>query len=145
MVLIASIHAPTDFSGLPIHENGLARFIPPEWTLAFDEAGQGILFLDELTTSPPSVQAALLRIVLERKVGFGSLPHGVRVVAATNPTDVAVVGWKLSAPLSNRFVHIQWELSTDTYWRRWRRVLKRPLRQKLTQKCIMSAKGSGVP
>lgn len=115
VTLIASIHDPTDFSGLPVHENGQVRFIPPEWASAFDEAGQGILFLDELTTSPPSVQAALLRIVLERKVGFRSLPKGVRVVAAANPADVAVVGWELSAPLSNRFVHIQWELPTKTY------------------------------
>lgn len=115
MTLIASIHAPTDFSGLPVHENGAVRFAPPGWTFAFDEVQQGILFLDELTTAPPSVQAALLRVILERKVGFKSLPHGVRVVSAANPPDMAAGGWELSPPLRNRFVHLQWELAGRDY------------------------------
>ena len=33
------------------------------------EAAEGLLFLDELTTAPPAVQAAMLRVVLERVVG----------------------------------------------------------------------------
>jgi len=115
VTLIASIHDPTDFSGLPVHLNGQVRFAPPEWTFAFDETGQGILFLDELTTAPPSVQAALLRVVLERKVGFRPLPKGVRVVAAANPPDQILGGWELSPPLRNRFVHIRWELSGEIY------------------------------
>ncbi len=36
---------------------------------AAGEAGRGLLFLDELSTAPPAVQAALLRVVLERVVG----------------------------------------------------------------------------
>jgi hypothetical protein len=115
VTLIASIHDPTDFSGLPVHLNGQVRFAPPEWTFAFDETGQGILFLDELTTAPPSVQAALLRVILERKVGFRPLPKGVRVVAAANPPDQVVGGWELSPPLRNRFVHIRWALSGEIY------------------------------
>lgn len=115
VTLIASIHDPTDFSGLPVHQNGKVQFAPPEWVFAFEPSGQGILFLDELTTAPPSVQAALLRVVLERKVGFRDLPKGVRVVAAANPPDIVTGGWELSPPLRNRFVHIQWELSGEDY------------------------------
>lgn len=115
ITLIASIHDPTDFSGLPIHHDGKVHFAPPEWTFAFDETGQGILFLDELTTAPPSVQAALLRVILERKVGFRDLPKGVRVVAAANPPDIVSGGWELSPPLRNRFVHIRWELPGTSY------------------------------
>jgi hypothetical protein len=108
--LIASIHDPTDFSGLPIHEDGRVRFVPPEWALEFEASGEGILLLDELTTAPPSVQAALLRVVLERKVGTKSLPKGVRIAAAANPPDAVVGGWELSPPLANRFVHVKWQL-----------------------------------
>lgn len=115
VTLIASIHDPTDFSGLPIHQDGKVLFAPPEWTFAFDKFGQGILFLDELTTAPPTVQAALLRVILERKVGFRDLPKGVRVVAAANPPDIVTGGWELSPPLRNRFVHIRWELSGQDY------------------------------
>src|SRR5882762_4594382 len=41
-VLIASIHDPTDFSGLPIQDHDRVRYIPPEWALTFEEVGEGI-------------------------------------------------------------------------------------------------------
>lgn len=115
LTLIASIHDPTDFSGLPIAKGDMVHYAKPEWLNTFEETGQGILFLDELTTAPPSVQAALLRVVLERKVGFHKLPDGVRVVAAANPTDLMTGGWELSPPLRNRFLHIQWSLDAAVY------------------------------
>ncbi len=113
--MIASLHDPTDFNGLPMLVDGRMRFAPPDWVYLFEEHGQGILFLDELTTAPPTVQAALLRLVLERKVGAHSLPMGVRIVAAANPPDIAASGWELSAPLANRFVHLKWQLDGETY------------------------------
>jgi MoxR-like ATPase len=42
------------------------------------------------------VQAALLRVVLERTVGDLSLPADVAVVAAANPPEQAADGWDLS-------------------------------------------------
>lgn len=111
VTLIASIHDPTDFSGLPVFERGRMHFAAPDWSFAFEEQHGGVLFLDELTTAPPSVQAALLRVVLERKVGGKSLPAGVRIIAAANPPDEVAGGWELSPPLANRFVHLSWNLS----------------------------------
>ena len=113
--LIASIHDPTDFSGLPVFDEGTVRYAVPEWVRAFEPDGDGILFLDELSTAPPSVQAALLRVVFERKVGFHRLPDGVRIVAAANPPDLMVGGWELSPPLRNRFVHLQWDIPPELY------------------------------
>ncbi len=115
LTLIASIHDPTDFSGLPVHHEGRVRYAVPEWVEEFSNGGAGILFLDELTTAPPAVQSALLRVVLERKVGFYPLPSKVRIVAAANPPDLMTGGWDLSPPLRNRFVHLDWELTTDFY------------------------------
>ena len=115
LTLIASIHDPTDFSGLPIHHEGKVKFAIPEWVDQFGDDKDGLLFLDELTTAPPSAQAALLRVVLERKVGFHPLPKNVRIVAAANPPDMMTGGWELTPPLRNRFVHIQWELSPQAY------------------------------
>lgn len=110
-VVIASIREPTDFAGLPVVAEGGVRFAPPSWAVRLAEAGRGILFLDELTTAPPAVQAALLRVVLERTVGDLRLPDDVAVVAAANPPDEAAGGWDLSLPLANRFVHLQWKVS----------------------------------
>jgi len=115
--IIASLHDPTDFNGLPALHDGRVRFAPPDWVYQFEESGQGILFLDELTTAPPTVQAALLRLVLERKVGAHSLPAGVRVVAAANPPEMAANGWELAPPLANRFAHLTYSLDAGEWVR----------------------------
>src|SRR5689334_2438104 len=106
--VIASIREPSDFAGLPIVVGGEVRFAPPAWARRLAEAGRGLLFLDELSTAPPAVQAALLRVVLERAVGDLTLPEEVAVVAAANPPEQAADGWDLSAPLANRLCHLTW-------------------------------------
>ncbi|MFJ5216767.1 AAA family ATPase [Streptomyces sp. NPDC088354] len=110
--VIASVHEPSDFSGLPVVGDDPAAdgvpMAPPDWAVRLVRAGRGLLFLDELSTAPPAVQAALLRLVLERRIGALQLPPGVRIVAAANPRSSAADGWELSPPLANRFVHLQW-------------------------------------
>ncbi|KNZ70324.1 AAA domain (dynein-related subfamily) [Thermincola ferriacetica] len=114
-VVLASIREPADFSGLPvIRDNGVVME-PPAWARRLAEAGKGILFLDEISTAPPAVQAALLRVVLDRVVGDLPLPDGVSVVAAANPPEQAAGGWDLSAPLANRFCHLTWSLDTEAW------------------------------
>ncbi|MEV0223498.1 MoxR family ATPase [Streptomyces sp. NPDC050704] len=115
--VIASVHEPSDFSGLPVvgddpAEQGIPM-APPDWAVRLVRAGKGLLFLDELSTAPPAVQAALLRLVLERRIGALRLPPGVRIVAAANPRSSAADGWELSPPLANRFVHLQWTHDHD--------------------------------
>jgi hypothetical protein len=110
--VIASVHEPSDFSGLPVVGDDPAvqgvPMAPPDWAVRLVREGRGLLFLDELSTAPPAVQAALLRLVLERRVGALKLPPGVRIVAAANPRSSAADGWELSPPLANRFVHLRW-------------------------------------
>ncbi|SDK46347.1 AAA family ATPase [Nonomuraea jiangxiensis] len=115
--VIASVHEPSDFSGLPVIGDDPAvqgvPMAPPDWAVRLARTGRGLLFLDELSTAPPAVQAALLRLVLERRVGALRLPPGVRIVAAANPRSSAADGWELSPPLANRFVHLQWRHDHD--------------------------------
>ncbi|MFM9703334.1 AAA family ATPase [Streptomyces galilaeus] len=115
--VIASVHEPSDFSGLPVLGDDPAvhgvPMAPPDWAVRLVRAGRGLLFLDELSTAPPAVQAALLRLVLERRIGALQLPPGVRIVAAANPRSSAADGWELSPPLANRFVHLQWTHDHD--------------------------------
>ena len=115
--VIASVHEPTDFSGLPIIGDDPTvqgvPMAPPQWAVELVRAGRGLLFLDELSTATPAVQAALLRVVLERRVGALQLPPGVRIVAAANPRASAADGWELSPPLANRFVHLYWVHDRD--------------------------------
>ncbi|WP_432167892.1 AAA family ATPase [Streptomyces sp. bgisy031] len=115
--VIASVHEPSDFSGLPIVGDDPAvqgvPMAPPQWAVELVRAGRGLLFLDELSTATPAVQAALLRVVLERRVGALQLPPDVRIVAAANPRASAADGWELSPPLANRFVHLHWVHDRD--------------------------------
>ncbi|MBN0048450.1 AAA family ATPase [Streptomyces actuosus] len=115
--VIASVHEPSDFSGLPVVGDDPAvqgvPMAPPQWAVELVRAGRGLLFLDELSTATPAVQAALLRVVLERRVGALQLPPGVRIVAAANPRASAADGWELSPPLANRFVHLSWVHDRD--------------------------------
>ncbi|MFG2342314.1 AAA family ATPase [Streptomyces yangpuensis] len=110
--VIASVHEPSDFAGLPIVGDDPATtgvpMAPPDWAVRLARTGHGLLFFDELSSAPPAVQAALLRVVLERRVGSLELPPAVRIVAAANPPASAADGWHLSPPLANRFVHLDW-------------------------------------
>lgn len=131
--VIASIREPSDFAGLPVvasasthgsstgtdgHEAAPSPrrvdLAPPRWAERLASAGRGLLFFDEVSTAPPAVQAALLRVVLERTVGDLALPDGVAVVAAANPPEQAADGWDLSAPLANRFCHLDWPVDGRT-------------------------------
>lgn len=76
--VIGSIREPSDFAGLPVVIDGSVRLSPPAWATRLSASGVGLLFLDELTTAPPAVQAAMLRVVLERVVGDARLPGRAR-------------------------------------------------------------------
>jgi hypothetical protein len=113
-VVVGSLREPSDFAGLPVVTGQDVRFAPPAWARRLAGGGPGLLFLDELTTAPPAVQAAMLRVVLERHVGDLALPAAVRVVAAANPPEQAADGWDLSAPMANRLVHLDWTVDAST-------------------------------
>lgn len=113
--VIASIREPSDFAGLPVVDavTGTVSMAPPAWARNLHEAGQGLVFYDEISTATPATQAALLRPVLEGVVGDLQLPAGVRTVAAANPPDIASGGWEMTHPMANRFTHLDWELPSD--------------------------------
>lgn len=109
-VVIASIREPADFGGLPIIDQNTSttRLASPHWAKRLVDLGKGILFLDEITTAPPAVQKALLRVVLEKVVGELVLPDSISIVAAANPPDLASDGYDLTPPMANRFIHLDW-------------------------------------
>lgn len=133
-VVIASLREPTDFAGLPVvsketftdtegNKHPLVNFAPPSFAAEASVNG-GLIFLDEITTAPPAVQAALLRVVLDHAFGDLQLdPKKVAIVAAANPPELAAGGWDLAPPLANRFRHRtfnlvpkEWCEKFPTYW-----------------------------
>src|SRR5260370_15309168 len=65
--VIGSLREPSDFAGLPVVTDDGVRLEPPAWAKRLQAAQAGYLFLDELSTSPPAVQAALRGGALERR------------------------------------------------------------------------------
>jgi hypothetical protein len=107
-IVLASLREPSDFAGLPVVVDGDMRFAPPDWAKRLSGHDRAICFFDEISTAAPSVQKALLRVVHDRVVGDLDLGTGVRMIAAANPADIAAGGWDLTAPLANRFCHLEW-------------------------------------
>ncbi|SUA31644.1 ATPase [Mycolicibacterium fortuitum] len=113
--VLGSLREPSDFAGLPIVGEDGVRMEPPAWAKRLDAAGIGILFLDELGTCPPSVQNAMLAVVLDRVVGDLQLPSDVAVVAGMNPPEYSGAGYELPAALRNRFCHLKFAPTVDEW------------------------------
>lgn len=121
--VIASRRSPEDFGGWPTPGPDGLRFEPGagfrDFAAECTVAGGGVLFLDELSCAPPAVQAALLTLILDKRIGDWSLPACVRVVAAANPPDMAAGGWDLAAPAANRLLHVEWPMPEVGAWTDW--------------------------
>lgn len=108
---------PTDLKGIPFYdkESHTALWAPPAF---LPRNGEGILFLDELNSAPPSVQASAYQLILDRKVGEYELPEGWAIVAAGNREGDRGVTYRMPSPLANRFVHFEMEVDVQD-WRLW--------------------------
>lgn len=107
---------PVDLRGLPhVNGDGRAHWCPPAF---LPDAGEGILFLDELAQAAPLVQSACLQLVLDRRIGEYELPAGWSIVAASNRQQDRAGAHRLITPLLNRFVHLDLEVSNDD-WQDW--------------------------
>lgn len=108
---------PTDLKGIPFYnrESHTALWAPPAF---LPKEGEGILFLDELNSAPPSVQASAYQLILDRKVGEYELPEGWAIVAAGNREGDRGVTYRMPSPLANRLVHFEMEVSVED-WRLW--------------------------
>jgi hypothetical protein len=108
---------PTDLKGIPFYdkESHTALWAPPAF---LPKEGEGILFLDELNSAPPSVQSSAYQLILDRRVGEYELPKGWAIVAAGNREGDRGVTYRMPSPLANRFVHFELEVDVNA-WREW--------------------------
>ena len=116
-----SLWEPTDIKGIPYFDSNdnTMRWAPPSELPSQEMAKQHkqiILFLDEMNSAAPSVQAAAYQLVLNRRVGTYSLPNNVVIVAAGNRETDKGVTYRMPAPLANRFVHLEMQVNWDDYF-----------------------------
>jgi hypothetical protein len=107
---------PTDIKGIPYYnaEKGTMVWAPPS-ELPMDPDSTAIIFLDELNSAPPAVQAAAYQLILNRRVGTYALPKGVDIVAAGNREGDRGVTYRMPAPLANRFIHLEMKIDFDDF------------------------------
>jgi len=109
---------PSDLRGLPITSNGETRWLPPNW-LPRDKNSKGILCFDELNLAPPSIQASAYQLILDRRLGDYILPDGWVIISAGNRIEDRASVFDLSAPLANRFTHIELGVPDTQAWSDW--------------------------
>ncbi len=112
---------PIDLRGIPTanEDKTIAVWLRPK-IFQMDEGDDviNILFLDEISAAPQSVQAAAYQITLDRTVGEHRLPENCIVIAAGNRTTDKSVAYKMPKALANRLLHIEVEISLAS-WTQW--------------------------
>lgn len=112
---------PIDLRGIPTanEDKTLAVWLKPQiFQMDDSENVVNILFLDEISAAPQSVQAAAYQITLDRTVGEHRLPDNCIVIAAGNRTTDRSVAFKMPKALANRLLHIEVEGSFKS-WKEW--------------------------
>ena len=118
-----SLWEPTDIKGIPYFDSNSGTMVwgapselpSEEFAAQFDHI---VLFLDEMNSAAPSVQAAAYQLFLNRRVGQYKLPDNVMIVAAGNREADKGVTYRMPAPLANRFIHLELAVSFDD-WFQW--------------------------
>ena len=114
---------PTDIRGIPYFNKDLNKM---DWAAPVDLPDAElaskypivVLFLDEMNSASPAVQAAGYQLILNRRVGKYVLPDNVVIVAAGNRDSDKGVTYRMPMPLANRFLHL--EMRADfTSWQTW--------------------------
>ena len=115
-----SLLDPTDLRGIPFFDtaNKSAVWAKPEFLPDSNTQAYGILFLDEINSAPPTIQAAAYQLILDRKIGEYTLPANYAIVAAGNYESDRGVTYRMPTPLANRFVHLDFDLDF-TEWKSW--------------------------
>ena len=125
MVLVGSIREPQDFGGFPVSTPDGVRLLPMAWARDAQRlAAEGcmvVVFLDELTTVPPTTQAAMLRLLTENVCGELTLPNyepgkgGVVYLCASNAVEWAAGGQDIQPPMANRLWHGEFPMDHATW------------------------------
>ncbi len=120
-IFFAAPHPPENFAGalIPDGSGGAKNIVALAELRKIIKRGTGILFLDEVNGAAPATQGAIQSLIHERVSGGEDIPGSVRIVAAQNPEEIATGGFRLSAPVANRFVHLTDPGPTSSEWSRW--------------------------
>lgn len=111
--------SPIDLRGIPSAdaEKQFTVWLKPKlFDLPEDEIS--ILFLDEISAAPQSLQAAAYQIALDKRIGEFELPENCIVICAGNRTTDRSVAFRMPKALANRLLHFEIVSDFDS-WYEW--------------------------
>ncbi len=110
---------PSDLRGIPFKSGSKVEWAVPAMLPDAAVHGEaGILFIDEITSAPPSVSAAAYQLILDRRLGEYRVPAHWAIVAAGNRQGDRGVTYSMPSPLANRFSHYEVDVNLDD-WAAW--------------------------
>jgi hypothetical protein len=101
--------------GVPDFNEQVTKFLPLDM---IPKGPNCVLFLDEITTAPQSIQALAYKITLNRMIGSTPLPKDCIIVCAGNRVTDRGVAYQMPSPLANRLAHLTVK-ATIKAWRNW--------------------------
>lgn len=111
--------SPVDLRGIPSADakKEFTIWLKPK---IFDlpEDSVHILFLDEISAAPQSLQAAAYQIALDKRIGEFILPPNCIVICAGNRTTDQSVAFRMPRALANRLIHFEIVSDFDS-WYEW--------------------------
>lgn len=107
-----------DFAGLPVPDLtiGRTKLLPLRVGDKVEEAGAGVVCIDEFGSLSPAQEAATLNFTQGGVLGERTLPNTIAIGVMMNPEEIASNGRGLGAAMSNRLVHIRWSLDNDAFF-----------------------------
>lgn len=89
-------------------KNSTTKRLKPSWLVELENLAKNgkrnILFIDELSTTPPFIQGPLLDLIFNKTLGEYSLPDNTIIIAGANYADDLDDSVTLLSPMLNRFM-----------------------------------------
>ncbi len=105
---------------VPSEDRRVLHYPLPDWAARLAASDRpSLVFLDEISSTPPALQPAIMGLALDGIIAGQRLPERVKRCAVANPIDQAAGGWDLAPALANRFVHLTWTSPDANGWVAW--------------------------
>ena len=115
------LYSPVDVRGILVadEKREFTKWLRPQiFNMDSSDDVINILFLDELSAAPQSVQVVAYQISLDRAVGEHALPENCIVIAAGNRTTDQSISYRMPKALCNRMKHFSIRPDYGS-WRKW--------------------------